>query len=385
MIIQTAKRLESVKAYYFSRKLEQIAAMRAAGHEVFMLAIGNPDLSPPDSAVEKLVQSARQKNSHGYQSYRGVPALRTAIAEWTQKIYRFQLDYKTEILPLMGSKEGIAHVSLAFLNPGDEVLIPDLGYPAYESMSKIVGAKIVQYPLNPDDDWAPDWDFLNNYPVGQAKLLWLNYPNMPTGRPGDLELFSKFVRLAEAKKFLLCHDNPYSLVLNPKPLSIFKIEGAKAVALELNSMSKTYNMAGWRVGWLSGRSDYLDAVFRIKTNFDSGMFLSIQQAAIAALQSPQVWRETNNNIYRKRKKYVFEICKRLDCEVQASQTGMFVWSKIPNHYVDSYSFVELLLQKKHIFVTPGAIFGPAGDRYMRISLCSPVAVFEKVLERLEGF
>lgn len=385
MIVKTASRLESVKAYYFSKKIEQIAKMRSAGHEVFMLGIGNPDLPPPKVAIEKLTESAEQNNSHGYQSYRGVPALRVAMAEWMEQIYEVKLDFKTEILPLMGSKEGITHVSLAFLNPGDEVLIPDLGYPAYASVSKIVGAKIVKYPLDPATDWAPDWAFLKAYPAGRAKLLWLNYPHMPTGRPGNSELFSKFVRLAKTKQFLLCHDNPYSLVLNPKPFSILNIAGAKEVAVELNSMSKTYNMAGWRVGWLSGQADYLDAVFRIKSNFDSGMFSSIQQGAIAALQTPPAWREGNNNIYKERKKYAVEICKRLGCEVQASQTGMFVWSKMPDHYSDSYDFVDLLLQNYHIFVTPGNIFGESGKRYIRISLCNDIAVLKKTLERLKDF
>ncbi len=383
MIIEPANRLKKVSDYYFSKKLEEIANMKKSGIEVFNLGIGNPDFQPPSTAVNALITSAQQSGTHGYQPYRCIPELREALSKWMGSTYGLTIDFKTEILPLMGSKEGIMHVSLAFLNPKDEVLIPELAYPTYQSVSQIAEAKVIHYPLIEKNNWEPDWDFLYSYSSPKVKLLWLNYPHMPTGTKADLNLFSKFIALAKEKNILLCHDNPYSLILNKtKPLSIFNIEGAKETCIELNSLSKSHNMAGWRVGWVTGREDYLNAIFRIKSNADSGMFLGIQKAAVEALKTDVIWHNKNNLIYEKRRNYVFKILETLSCTYLPNQEGLFVWAKISDHYSDSYALVDNILKEKHVFITPGGIFGEKGLRYIRISLCNDEKKLKHVLSRL---
>ncbi len=318
MIIETAKRLGQVQEYYFSVKLQEVRKLQDAGNDVINLGVGSPDLFPSEETVHALINSASQKGNHGYQPYKGIAAFRKAIAGWYSKMYDVTLNPDTEILPLIGSKEGITHISLAFLDEGDEVLIPELGYPTYKSVSDMVGARAITYPLLEENNYEPDWDFLEKGDWSKVKLMWVNYPHMPTGAPANRQLFERLVAFGKSKKILICHDNPYSLVLNEaKPISLLSVEGSKEVCLEMNSMSKSFNMAGWRIGWLSGAKEYLDAVIKIKTNVDSGMFLPIQEAAIAALQNPDSWHEERNNIYRRRKQLVYQILDLLNFTYKA--------------------------------------------------------------------
>lgn len=386
MIIDPAERLIHVQEYYFSRKLQEIRDLNNRGYDIINLGIGSPDLMPSRATISALVDSARNPKNHGYQPYRGISDLRDAIGIWTSKTYRVDLNPELEILPLMGSKEGITHISLAFLNPGDKVLVPELGYPAYKAVTEMVGAIPETYPLLEDKNWIPDMQYLSALDPKKYKLMWLNYPHMPTGAPPDLEVFEDLVKLAVDKKMLLCHDNPYSMILNERPpLSILYAEGAFDVAIELNSFSKSHNMAGWRVGWLSGRREYLDLVLKIKSNFDSGMFRGIQDAAIAALDNPGEWHEQRNQVYRERREKAYELLKKLGCTWENGQVGMFIWSMIPDHISDVEQWIDEILYDYRVFITPGFVFGIKGRRYIRISLCSDIEVFQKALDRLQHY
>lgn len=384
MIIQAATRLNELKEYYFSIKLKEVRALQDAGHEVINLGIGSPDLAPSAQTVQALIETAQQPNAHGYQPYKGIAPLRKAMAAWYQRTYGVALEPETEILPLIGSKEGITHISLAFLDPGDEVLIPELGYPTYRSVSEMVGAKVRTYPLKESEGWQPDWEAMEQQNYSRVKLMWVNYPHMPTGAPATAALFEKLVRFARQHKILICHDNPYSLILNEEPpLSILATAGARDLCLELNSMSKSHNMAGWRVGWISGGQEYLDAILKVKSNVDSGMFLGLQQAAIKALDNPEEWHREQNRIYQKRRILAEEIVKALQCSFDPGQTGMFIWAKVPDNLQSIEKLVDHLLYQQHIFLTPGFIFGQKGERYIRLSLCTAEPLLRKALERIK--
>ncbi|AXE16907.1 aminotransferase [Runella rosea] len=385
MIISLAQRATQAQEYYFSVKLAEVRKLISAGHDVINMGIGNPDQSPSEATIEALHRSALEAGSHGYQSYKGIPALRQGIAQWYQRIYDVTLDPETEILPLIGSKEGITHISMTFLDAGDEVLVPELGYPAYRAVSQMVGANVIEYPLLEDQGWQPDWEIMHSLVGPQTKLLWLNYPHMPTGAPATRELFENAVRFAHQHKILLCHDNPYSLILNQKPpISLLSTEGAKEVAIELNSMSKSHNMAGWRVGWLSGAKAYIDAILTIKSNVDSGMFLGIQQAAAAALQNTDQWHQAQNEIYRSRLDAAKAFLETLHCTYDESQEGMFLWAKLPETIASAEQLVDELLYQKYIFIAPGFIFGPKGQRYIRLSLCMSAERIWQAVQRLKA-
>jgi aspartate/methionine/tyrosine aminotransferase len=386
MIIDKAERLKTTKEYYFSVKLQEVRELTAKGKEIINIAIGSPDMAPSQSTIDELSRQANNPANHGYQPYRSIPELRSAIAEWTKSTYGVSLDVEDEILPLIGSKEGITHISLAFLNPGDEVLVPELGYPAYSAVSEMVGGKAVKYPMLEDQQWKPDISALEQLDLSKVKIMWINYPNMPTGAPASLEVFRGIIAFARKHKILVVHDNPYSLVLNETPpVSLLSIEGAKEVAIELNSMSKSHNMAGWRIGWVSGAKSYLDAIIQIKSNVDSGMFKPMQLAAVEAFKNPASWHESRNEEYRERRLLVYQILDRLSCTYDKSQTGMFLWARVSPEIDSSEKLADHLLYEKNIFVTPGFVFGEKGEKYIRISLCLKQEVLKKVLERIESF
>jgi len=383
MIISPAERLNRIEEYYFSKKLEEIRLLNLKGYNILNLGVGSPDLMPSESTINALTKSAQNPKNHGYQPYKGIPQLRVAFSQWYEKIYNVKLDPESEILPLMGSKEGITHISLAFLNPGDRVLVPELGYPAYRAVTLIVGAEPVEYPLN-EKNWYPDFNALNEMDLSRVKIMWINYPHMPTGASPSRGLFKELVSWARAKKILLAHDNPYSLVLNETPpLSILLEEGAKEVAIEMNSMSKSHNMAGWRVGWINGKKEYIDTILKVKSNFDSGMFRGLQDAAVEAINNPPVWHDERNNIYRERRGVVLELLDNLGCRYDSNQVGMFIWARIPDSVDSVEKWVNYILYNHHVFITPGFIFGEKGRRYVRVSLCADKTVFEEAIKRIK--
>jgi len=382
-MVKEAKRLDSVKEYYFSRKLQEVREVSASGTPVINLGIGNPDLPPSEETIAALIESASQEGNHGYQSYRSAPALRSAIADWMSSTYGVQPDAEDEILPLIGSKEGITHITWAFVNPGDIVLVPDPGYPTYSSVSMIAGAEIVNYDLLEENGWQINIDQLRSMDLSKVKIIWINYPNMPTGTPFDESILGELIELAKQHAFLICHDNPYSMILNEHPRSIFELDGAWEVALELNSLSKSHNMAGWRLGWLTGSKEHINSVLKVKSNVDSGMFLPVQHAAIKALNNPASWHQGNNDIYRERKKHACKILDLLGCTYDTSQVGMFVWAKIPDTVDDVEEFIDEILYDARVFITPGKIFGSNGERYIRISLCVEKDVMEEAYSRIE--
>lgn len=370
MIINRANRLNQVKEYYFSTKLQEIRTLIADGKPIINLGIGSPDLAPPKVVIEAITKSIAEENKHSYQSYQGLPEFREAISSFYNRNYDVVLNPLNEVLPLMGSKEGIMHISMAFLNEGDEVLIPNPGYITYSSVAKMIGAKPIFYDLSEENNWFPNFEELEKKDLSKVKIMWLNYPNMPTGSIATIKLFEKLILFAKNHKILLVNDNPYSFVLNNKPMSILAVNGAKEVALELNSLSKTFNMAGWRVGMLVGKAGYIKTVLQVKSNMDSGMFYGIQKGAISALQITNGWFNKMNSVYKKRREIVWRILDNLDCTYDKNAVGLFVWAKIPKGE-SSKEFSDELLYNSNVFITPGIIFGTKGEDYIRISLCVP--------------
>ncbi len=381
MSIQTAKRLETVEEYYFSKKLREVRGLVASGKPVLNMAIGSPDLDPPKEVVQAIQEAVLVDGAHKYQSYQGLPELREAIADFYSAKYQVFLNPKDEILPLMGSKEGIMHISLAYLNEGDEVLIPNPGYPTYSAVTNLVGAKPIFYDLVENNRWEPDFHSLSKRDLSKVKIMWMNYPNMPTGASGNVELFKKMIDFAKKHSILLVKDNPYSFILNDSPTSILSIEGAKEVVLELNSLSKTFNMAGWRVGMVSGSSDKIEAILKVKSNMDSGMFQGIQRGAIAALRISNGWYDKMNVIYKERRTLIWELADLLGCSYDKTAKGMFVWAKLPEG-TDAIKFIDTILYENDIFIAPGDIFGSNGKGYIRFSLCVTKENIKEAIGRL---
>jgi aspartate/methionine/tyrosine aminotransferase len=384
-MIKTANRIANVEEYYFSRKLAEVRSLDSPELRVINLGIGSPDLAPSSDAIEALETSARNPSNHGYQSYKGIPAFRKAIAAFYQKIYQVDLDPETTILPLMGSKEGIMHIAMAFLDEGDEVLVPNPGYPTYSSVARITGGTLRYYKLNEKTNWGIDVDALGKSDLSRVKLMWINFPHMPTGRVASREELKALVDLARENEFLIVNDNPYSLILNDDPISLLSIEGADEVALELNSLSKSHNMAGWRLGWVAGRKEYIDAVLRVKSNMDSGMFLGLQHAAVQALQNGPEWFARLNETYARRRRVAAKILKALGCTWSDNQSGLFLWAKVNERIDNVERWIDEILYGTKVFITPGFIFGDAGTRYVRISLCNTEEVLNEALGRIERF
>ena len=385
MIIPSAKRLEAIPEYYFSQKLVQLKEMEAAGCRVINLGIGNPDQSPPPAALTALCEAALETGSHAYQPYAGTHELRQAMADWYGRVYGVDLE-REQVLPLMGSKEGIIHISLAFLDPGDEVLIPDPGYAAYARGAQLAGARPIPYDLTEDGDWLPDLEQLEQRITDRTRILWLNYPHMPTGAAAPAELFDNVLELARRRRLLVCHDNPYSQVLaTAEPLSILNASGAASCCLELNSLSKSHNMAGCRVGMVVGDPAYLERILVVKSNMDSGMYLPIQKAAAAALTADEDWHDHRDDTYRQRRLTAWRLMDAMDFHYRTDTGGMFVWARAPRAVEDVDHFLEDLLQRTGVFVTPGRIFGNNGRRYARISLCARVSQLEEATRRVEEY
>jgi len=382
--IAPADRLASVSEYYFSKKLKEVAQMNAEGKDVISLGIGSPDMPPSRETIETLCNNAHDPNGHGYQPYVGIPELRKGFAAWYQRWYGVELNPNTEIQPLIGSKEGILHVTLAFVNPGEQVLVPNPGYPTYTSLSKILGAEVINYDLKEEDGWMPDFEALEKMDLSRVKLMWTNYPNMPTGQTPTLELFERIVAFGAEHNILIVHDNPYSFVRNKNRLSIFQVPGAKEVALELNSLSKGHSMAGWRVGVLLGKAEWIKDVLTFRSNMDSGMFYPIQAAAATALGLGEEWFTQLNEIYYAREKQAYALLDALGCKYRPGQAGLFVWAELPEDYEgDSFQFSDEVMEKCDVFLTPGAIFGSEGKRYIRITLCCPAELLEKAANAIK--
>lgn len=381
-VIKAASRTGLVNEYYFSAKLAEIARMRQQGSDVINLGIGSPDMPPADNVIGVLGRNASGSGNHGYQSYRGIPALRGAFAAWYMKYFRVSLDPETEILPLIGSKEGIMHISMAFLDHGDEVLVPDPGYPAYSAATKLAGGLPRPYDLMEENGWMPDIEAIEASDVEKVKIMWINYPHMPTGARANPELFERLVDFARRNSILLCHDNPYSFILNSEHLSLFSVPGARDVALELNSLSKSHNMAGWRIGMVAGSSVFISEVLKVKSNMDSGMFQPLQAAAAEALSAPDGWYAQLNEVYLRRRLKAAEIMNALSCTFDPAQSGLFLWGKIPSGYSDCVVLTEDLLHNSHVFITPGSVFGENGKRYVRISLCATEELLDKAYKRI---
>ncbi|RAJ00270.1 aspartate/methionine/tyrosine aminotransferase [Chitinophaga skermanii] len=384
MNVTVAKRLQQTEEYYFSRKLREIENMNKAGADVINLGIGSPDLPPHASVVAALNEYAAKPNTHAYQGYKGIPALRNAIAQWYQRFYNVSLDADTEVLPLIGSKEGIMHICMTFLEEGDQALIPDPGYPTYSSAVNLSGATPVTYNLSEENHWLPDLQALAAQDLSKVKLMWVNYPHMPTGAQADAKFFEELIAFGKANNILICHDNPYSFILNETPTSLLSVPGAKDVVLELNSLSKSGNMAGWRVGMLAGRADLINEVLRFKSNMDSGMFQPVQMAAVAALELGKEWYDELNTIYSARRTKVFELLDLLGATYDKNQVGMFVWAKIPAGKKDGYEVSDDVLYKANVFITPGGIFGKNGAGYIRVSLCKDEKVFSEAIARIQS-
>ncbi len=384
-MITPAKRLETVQEYYFSRKLKEVAEMNAKGLDVISLGIGSPDMPPSENTIKKLCETAPLPNVHGYQPYVGIPELRQGLADFYKRWYNVELNPATEIQPLIGSKEGILHVTLAFVNPGEKVLVPNPGYPTYSSLSTLLGAEVVYYDLKEDQNWQPDFEALENMDLTDVKLMWVNYPNMPTGANASVELLEKLVAFAKKHNIVVVNDNPYSLILNRKPLSIMQIDGAKDCCIEFNSMSKSHNMPGWRVGMIAANPTFIQWILKVKSNIDSGMFRPLQLAAAEALHNEDSWHEAMNiDLYGKRRAVAEQIMDILGCTYDKNQVGMFVWGKIPAQLNDVEELTEKILHEAHVFITPGFIFGSNGARYIRISLCATEEKLKEALERIKA-
>jgi aspartate/methionine/tyrosine aminotransferase len=383
--IHVADRLQGIEEYYFSQKLQEIDRLNRAGKNILNLGIGSPDLPPHPEVIRVLQEESTKPNVHGYQGYKGVPALRNAIAAWYKTEYGVSLNPDNEILPLIGSKEGILHICMTYLDKGDVAFIPNPGYPTYRSAVLLAGGIPVEYTLTEKEQWAPDFEALQQAAVRyQPKLMFVNYPHMPTGQLPTKELFEQLVQFAKDHHILLVHDNPYSFILNNNPMSLLSVAGAKDHVLELNSLSKSHNMAGWRIGMLCGSARHITDVLRFKSNMDSGMFLPVQLAAAKALGLGKDWFVELNETYIQRRVAVFQLLEHLDCRFSKSQAGMFVWAKIPERYKTGFELSDDVLYNKNVFITPGGIFGSAGDAYVRVSLCSPVEKFEDALNRISA-
>lgn len=382
--VKPAERLNEVQEYYFSRKLREVAEMNAAGKNVISLGIGSPDNAPSKETIQTFCDNVWKEDAHGYQPTVGIPELRNAMADWYQRWYQVSLDPKTEIQPLIGSKEGILHTTLAFVNPGEEVLVPNPGYPTYTSLSKLLGAKVVYYNLKEDDDWQPDFDQLEKMDTSRVKLMWSNYPNMPTGGPARMETYERLVDFARRHHVIIVNDNPYSFILNKKPISILNVPGAKDCCIEFNSMSKSHNMPGWRVAMLATNAQFVKYILKVKSNIDNGTFKPMQLAAAQAYHNSPEWHEEMNyNVYRRRRDVAEQIMTALHCGFNSNQVGMFLWGKIPAGYANVEDLTEKLLHEANVFVTPGFIFGSNGNRYIRISLCAKDAKLKEALERVK--
>lgn len=380
-----SNRLEGIGEYYFATKLREIAELNKAGKQIINLGIGSPDLPPHPDVIKTLQEEAAKDNVHAYQSYNGSPVLREAIAEWYKKYYEVDnIDPAKEILPLLGSKEGIMHICMTYLNQGDQVLIPNPGYPTYTSAVKLAGGTPLYYELTAENNWAPDFDSLEKSDLSKVKLMWVNYPQMPTGQQPNKSLFEKLVAFGKQHHILICHDNPYAFILNDHPESLLAVKGAKEVVIELNSLSKSQNMAGWRVGMLIAGEDRVNDILRFKSNMDSGMFLPVQLAAAKALSLDQSWYDSVNKIYTERREKVFELLDLLDCTFSKTQVGMFVWAKIPAIYKDGYALSDKVLYDANVFITPGGIFGTAGNNYIRVSLCGSMEKFNEAIKRVKA-
>jgi len=382
--MQTAKRLEGIGEYYFSQKLREIDELNKQGKNIINLGIGSPDLPPHPDVIKVLQEESAKPNVHAYQSYKGSPVLRNAMKNWYNKWYHVELNADTEILPLIGSKEGIMHICMTYLNEGDEVLVPNPGYPTYRSAVTLAGGVCVDYHLNETNNYEPNFAALSNTDLSKVKLMFVNYPQMPTGQNGNDTLFTNIVAFGRKHNILIIHDNPYSFILNDHPKSLLSVAGAKDVVLELNSLSKSSNMAGWRVGMLCGAKERIDEVLKFKSNMDSGMFLPVQLAAAKALSLDEEWYNSVNKVYAERRLKVFELLDLLQCAYSKDQVGMFVWAKIPATYTNGYALSDEVLYNSNVFITPGGIFGTAGDNYIRVSLCGSIERFEEAIKRIKN-
>jgi len=380
--IAPARRLSGVSEYYFSRKLKEVAQMNAEGKDVISLGVGSPDMPPSEETLKTLCEQAQDPAGHGYQPYIGIPELRQAFARWYQRWYQVELDPATEIQPLIGSKEGILHITLAFVNPGEQVLVPDPGYPTYTSLSTLLGAEIVTYNLREEKGWMPDFDELKAMDLSRVKLMWTNYPNMPTGANATTGLYRKLVEFARQNNIVVVNDNPYSFILNDHPLSILSVPGAKACCIELNSLSKSHNMPGWRIGMVASNPRFIQWILKVKSNIDSGMYRAMQLAATTALEADRDWYEANNANYRNRRQLAGEIMRTLGCTYDEKQVGMFLWGKIPDSCTDVEELTEKVLHQARVFLTPGFIFGDNGKRFIRISLCCKEEKLAEALRRI---
>jgi LL-diaminopimelate aminotransferase len=379
----TADRLQNINEYYFSKKLQEIEELNKQGEPVLNLGIGSPDLPPHKNVIEVLHSESLKTNTHSYQSYKGSPILRNAIAKWYKKWYHVELSAEKEILPLIGSKEGIMHICMTYLNAGDSALVPNPGYPTYRTAIECAGAKAIDYHLKEENDWLPDFEEIEKHDLSKTKLMWVSYPHMPTGKLPTEELFDQLIAFAKKHSILICHDNPYSFILNDNPASLLNADGAKDVVIELNSLSKSHNMAGWRIGMLCGSADKINDVLKFKSNMDSGMFLPLQLAAAKALELGKEWFDALNKIYMQRRKKVFELLQLLDCKYSKDQAGMFVWAKVNHKWKNSFDLSDEVLYKARVFITPGGIFGSEGNQFIRISLCSPEEKFDEAMNRIK--
>jgi aspartate/methionine/tyrosine aminotransferase len=380
-MIEVANRLHTVEEYYFSKKLREVNIMKAAGAPIINLGIGSPDLQPPSKVVSAIVEGLQDEVAHKYQSYQGLPELREAMAAFYRDQFQVHLSPMTEILPLMGSKEGIMHISMAYLNEGDEVLIPNPGYPTYQSVTKLLGAKPVFYELDEANGWLPDIMALEKQDLSKVKLMWLNYPHMPTGAQISYKVYEELVDFAKRNKILIANDNPYSFILTDAPKSILSVKGAKDVCVELNSLSKTFNMAGWRVGMVLGDGKHISNILKVKSNMDSGMFYGIQKGAIEALRCSKLWYLSLNSVYEKRRELVWKLAEALNCTYDKNASGLFVWAKLPP-LAKAEEYIDVILKNNHVFITPGTIFGSKGEGYIRFSLCASTEDIEEAIARV---
>lgn len=384
MEIKPSQRVENIKEYYFSTKLKEVAAMNAAGADVISLGIGGPDRPPHQNVIDTMTEAVRNPDNHGYQPHVGVPQLREAFANWYKKWYGVELDPKTEIQPLIGSKEGVTHISLAFLNPGDGVLVPNPGYPTYSSISQLVGATIYKYDLTEEGGWQPDFEALEKLPLDKIKLMWINYPHMPTGAKARMETFEKAVEFGKKHGIVIVHDNPYSFILNDEPMSLLQVPGAKEIAIEMNSLSKSHNMPGWRVGMAASNPTFISWILKVKSNIDSGQFKPLMLAAAKALEADKSWHDSVNEVYASRRKIAEEIMTTLGCTFDPSQSGLFLWGRLQDESITTEELADRLLHEAKVFITPGFIFGSNGERYIRISLCATNERMQEALERIKA-